>query len=71
MKHLDKIVAVLLNLLFCGALLWFFTRNSILRPYAGSSFKETIAGVLLLGSLYLNYFLLYPKLYQKHSHIIY
>ena len=71
MKHLDKIVAVLLNLLFCGALLWFFTRNSILRPYAGSSFKETIAGVLVLGSLYLNYFLLYPKLYQKHSHIIY
>ena len=49
MKHLDKIVAVLLNLLFCGALLWFFTRNSILRPYAGSSFKETIAGVLVLN----------------------
>ena len=71
MKHLDKIVAVLLNLLLCGALLWFFTHNSILRPYAGSSFKETIAGALLLGSLYLNYFLLYPKLYQKHSHIIY
>ena len=71
MKHLNTIVIILLNILFCFGLLWFFTRNAFLRPYAGSTLKEAVAGLLLLGSLYANYFLLYPILYQKHSHNIY
>lgn len=71
MKHLKTITNVLLNVIFCILTLWLFSRNSILRPYAGSSFKEFIAGLLLLGTVYVNYFLLYPSLYQKHSHIIY
>ena len=71
MKHLNTIVNILLNILFCFGLLWFFTRNAFLRPYAGSTLKEVVAGLLLLGSLYANYFLLYPILYQKHSHNIY
>lgn len=71
MKHLSIVAIILLNVIFCILTLWLFTQNSILRPYAGSSFKEFIAGVLLLGTVYLNYFLLYPCLYQKHSHIIY
>ncbi len=66
MKHLNTVVIVLLNILFCAVTLWFFVRNSFLRPFSGSFLKETISGVVLLGSLYVNYFLLYPKVYQNH-----
>ena len=73
MKHkkLKTIVIISLNVLLCGIIIWFFTQNSILRPYAGSFLKEALSAMLLLGSLYANYFLLYPKIYQKHSEIIY
>ncbi len=71
MLNIHKVFIVFLNLLFCSALLWFFTRNALLRPYAGSAGKEILAGLLLLATLYANYFLLYPKLYHKHSHTLY
>ena len=71
MKHLKKIAPILLNIAFCILVLWFFTRNAFLRPYAGSFLKEVLAGLLLLGVLYANYFLFYPVLYQKRAHIIY
>lgn len=71
MKKLNKVVVILLNILFCCVILHFFTRNAFLRPYAGSFFKELISGLLLLGSLYVNYFILYPKIHQKRSHTIY
>ena len=70
-KHPKTITIVLLNVLFCAIIIWLFTRNSILRPYAGSFLKEAISAMLLLGSLYANYFLLYPKIYQKYSYHIY
>ena len=66
MKHLHTIVLVLLNVIFCGALLWFFSRFSYLRPYAGSRIREVISGVLLLTTLYANYYILYPKLHRGH-----
>lgn len=69
-KHLKTVAIILLNVLFCGIIIWFFTRNCILRPYAGSSLKEALSAILLLGSLYANYFLLYQKLYRK-SPVIY
>ena len=69
MKHPNKIVSILLNIAFCIVLLWFFTRNAFLRPYAGSFLKETLAGLLLLGSLYANYFFFYPKLYQNSNSV--
>ncbi len=64
MKRKKTVVTILLNVLFCSVILWLFTRNSILRPYAGNLFKETFAGSLLLGSLYANYFLFYPKIHH-------
>ncbi|MBR4135686.1 MAG: hypothetical protein IKU03_04650 [Bacteroidales bacterium] len=67
MKHLHTFVAVLLNVLFCATLLWFFTQNSYLRPYAGSATIEIIAALLLLVSIYANFFLLYPTLYRKNK----
>lgn len=71
MKHINTVIYVILNVISCILTLWLFTQNSILRPYAGSYFKELLAGLLLIGSLYVNYFLLYPKLYQKRPHYIY
>ena len=71
MKHQNTIISISLNVLFCAALLWFFSRNAFLRPYAGSTTKEILAGLVLLGSLYINYFLLFPKLYEQRSYIAY
>ena len=71
MKHSRTIDSILLNIVFCAVLLWFFTRNAFLRPYAGSPLKEVLAGLLLLGSLYANYFLFYPILYQKCARVLY
>lgn len=65
-KHLKTVAIVLLNIVVCVIVIRGFTRNSILRPYAGSAVKEAICAVLLLASLYVNYFLLYPKLYPKY-----
>ena len=66
MKHRNTIVTILLNILFCIALLWFFSRNAFLRPYLGSATKEFCSGLLLLATLYANYYILYPKLYRGH-----
>ena len=71
MQNIHKVFIVFLNFLFCSVLLWCFTRNALLRPYAGSAGKEILAGLLLLATLYANYFLLYPKLYHKCSHALY
>lgn len=71
LKDLNKIAKVLLNVLFCTTLLWFFTKNSFLRPYAGSIIKELISGLLLIGTMYANFFLLYPKLYERQTNILY
>ena len=70
MKNRKTIVIILLNVLFCAITLVFLTRNAYLRPFAGF-FKEFLLGLLLLGTLYVNYFLLYPKIHQKHSHNVY
>ena len=65
MEHRRTIIVVLLNILFCAVLLYFFANYSQLRPYAGSPVKEVLAGLLLLATLYANYFLLYPLLHKK------
>ena len=70
MKIKKNVVIILLNILFCAIILVFLTRNAYLRSFAGF-FKEFLLGLLLLGTLYINYFLLYPKIHQKHSHNVY
>jgi hypothetical protein len=60
----------LLNILFCAALLWFFSRNAFLRPFLGSTGKEALSGVMLLATLYANYYILYPKLYRGHVTVL-
>ena len=71
MKRLNPVVTILLNVTFCTMFLWFYIRNSVLRPFTGSYLKESASGLLLLGSLYINYFLFYPKIYLKYSRTIY
>lgn len=66
MKHRRTIVIVLLNILFCAVLLYFFVNNSYLRPWAGSVTNEVLVGLLLLATLYANYYLVYPLLHKKH-----
>ena len=66
MKQQKTILTILLNILFCAALLWFFSRNAFLRPFLGSAGKEALSGVMLLATLYANYYILYPKLYRGH-----
>lgn len=70
MKRKKTALTILLNVLFCGVMLWLFARNSYLRPFSGSYFKEILACSLLLGALYANYFLLYPKIHHN-SPLIY
>ena len=41
-KHLKTIVIILLNILLCAIMLWFYVRNSYLRPFSGSFLKEVI-----------------------------
>ena len=67
MRHRHIYVTILMNILFCAALLWFFSRNAFLRPYLGSSAKEFLSGLLLLATLYANYFVFYPKLRKGHT----
>ena len=50
-------------------LLYYFSTNCWLRPSSGSRFKELFSGVLLLASLYINYYLFYPKIHPKKSAI--
>ena len=67
MKHQNTIVIILVNILFCAILLWFFSYNTFFRPNLGSTAKEFLSGLLLLITLYANYFVLYPKLYRSHT----
>ena len=66
MKHKNTIASILLNVLSCTVLLWFFSRNAFLRPYLGSTAKECLSGLLLLAILYSNYYIFYPKLRQRY-----
>ena len=66
MKNKNIVVSILLNVLCCAALLWYFSRNAFLRPFLGSFTKEFFAGLLLLATLYANYYVFYPKLHRNH-----
>ncbi len=62
----------LAHFLFCVFTVLFFRLNSFLRPAAfGAFYKEYIAGGIVLTVFYLNYFLLYPKLYHERRFTLY
>lgn len=60
-----KGLRVFSHVLFCVLFLYVFGRNSFLRPGAfGSLYKEYAVGLTLLATLYLEYFLLVPRLFM-------
>ena len=55
---------ILAHFLFCAIMLYFFGFNCRLRPVAFPAvYKEYIAGVFAIITIYLNYLVLFPKLY--------
>ena len=64
-KILKTVAVILLNLLFCAVTIYLFCTECFLRPSAGSLLREAVSALLFLGPLYVNFFLLYPKVYRK------
>lgn len=63
-KNLEQIKKWSLHLVFCAVFLYYFRNYCSLRPAAFPSFyKEFFSGVIALAVIYLNYLLLFPKLY--------
>ena len=63
---------IFVHLLFCTLTILFFRLNSFLRPLVTCAiYKEYIAGGIVLIVFYLNYFLLYPKLYEERRFVSY
>ena len=63
--YLKTVAVILLNLLFCAVTIYLFCTECFMRPFAGSLLREAVCALLFLGPLYVNYFLLYPKVYRK------
>lgn len=60
---------VFIHLSFCILTVLFFRLNSFLRPASfGALYKEYIASGIVLTVFYLNYFVLYPKLYAERRY---
>ena len=54
----------MLHFVFCAIFLYYFTNHCNLRPAAYPHYyKEFLAGIISLAVIYLNFFLLFPKLY--------
>lgn len=57
---------------FSVIVLLFFRYYSLLRPVTcGAFYKEWLAGCIVLALCYLNYFILYPHLYEKRRPLVY
>lgn len=60
---------VFIHLSFCILTVLYFRLNSFLRPASfGALYKEYIASGIVLTVFYLNYFVLYPKLYAERRY---
>ena len=65
-------IQVIMHILFCIALLYWFYHYSIIRPSAyADPYKEIISTIILLSILYVNLLVLIPKIYYKNRHSIY
>lgn len=73
MKNRFEAIRVFLPHFFvCLLIIYFFGFNCRLRPAACSAlYKEYITGIIVLAAIYLNYLLLFPKLYEQRRFIAY
>jgi uncharacterized membrane protein len=68
----QKIIKVILFVLFTALVLYGFTYYSILRPSAcGALYKEPITAVFVISICFLNYFVLFPFFYKKRKFLLY
>jgi len=71
-KRTQLILKSLALACFSASVLLFFRFYSILRPIAYEAFyKEWLAGIIVLALCFLNYFVLYPLLYEKRRFFVY
>jgi len=67
-----QIIEAVLHLSFWAFLCYFFLNNSFLRPISFNAlYKEVICVLFIATMVYLNYFLLIPKLFKKGNHAYY
>ena len=61
-----KVGRIAVHVVMCGAVVFFFGRNTVLRiPAWGAIYKEYLTGFLVLGLFYGNMFVLFPQLFLK------
>lgn len=67
-----KILRMAVAVVFSAIVLTVFRFYSILRPVAfGALYKELISAVIVLALCFLNYFILYPRLYARRRLLFY
>lgn len=67
MKRFTEIAAHILFWVLTG---WFFVKYSFIRPTIGVQ-RELLSVLMIMGIIYLNYFLLFPQLYKKGRQALY
>ena len=71
-KTLEATRVLLRHVFFCLVIMYFFGFNCRLRPVADTAlYKEYITGIIALATIYLNYYLLFPKLYTQRKFTAY
>ena len=71
-KNMRLYGTIMMHLLFCIVILLFFGNHCRLRPAAYPSlYKEYITGIIAIVAIYLNYWILFPKLYIRRKHKAY
>lgn len=69
---IKQFAALILHLLFCAILIYWFYNRAIIRPYTVDyPYKEIICAVIVLVITYLNYLFLVPKLIFKNYYLSY
>jgi hypothetical protein len=67
----QKIVRIIFHLCFIATIVYFFSRNSILRPLTKEVYKEYLSVFFLLLMLYVNYLFLIPEFFLKRKYAIF
>ena len=69
--HKDKVVRVVLHVLFWVATAVCFCRYSYLRPMSFHNWKEVLSAALVAGMVYTSYFVLIPKLLLRRRRVLF
>jgi len=68
----NSLIYLLIHILFCLLFTYWFYNNSMIRPVCiNSLYKEIISAGIVLMLVYVNYFILVPKVLMKNLYIMY